>query len=232
MLRGRHLAGGAHSVEDRLSRGQGERQLLHGRRPRLLQVIGAHVDRVPLRQRPAAEDDGVLGQPQRRLRREHVGAAREVLLDDVVLGRAGELVARRALLVRHRHVEGEQPRRRGVDGHRRVHRLERDAVEQRAHVAQVADGHAHLAHLAAGQFVVGVVARLRRQVEGDGQPGLPLGEVLPVERVGLGRRRMPRIGADEPRAVALCGPRGVGFGPLRRGHVIRSQVRMREMAPR
>ena len=31
------------------------------------------------------------------------------------------LVARRALLVGHRDVEREQPRRRGVDGHRRVH---------------------------------------------------------------------------------------------------------------
>ena len=47
----------------------------------------------------------------------------------------------------------------------------------RAHVAQVRDRHPDLADLAAGQRVVGVVAGLGGQVEGDRQPGLPLGEV-------------------------------------------------------
>ena len=91
--------------------------------------------------------------------------------------------------------------------------VERDAVEQRAHVAQVADGHAHLAHLAAGQLVVGVVAGLRRQVEGDGEAGLALGEVPAVERVGLGGRRVARVGAEEPGVVALHRPRRRGLRP-------------------
>ncbi len=43
-----------------------------------------------------------------------------------------------ALLVGERDVERQQPRRRRVDGHRRVHLAERDAVEQRAHVAEMA----------------------------------------------------------------------------------------------
>jgi hypothetical protein len=45
------------------------------------------------------------------------------------------------------------------------------------------DRYADLAHLAAGERVVGIVAGLGRQVEGDGKPGLPLGEVLPVQLV-------------------------------------------------
>ena len=68
---------------------------------------------------------------------------------------------------------------------------ERDAVEQRPHVPQVRHRHADLADLAPGQFVVGVVPGLGRQVEGHRQPGLTLGHVAPVQRVGLGRRGVP-----------------------------------------
>ena len=82
-----------------------------------------------------------------------------------------------AVLLRHRHVEGEQPGRGGVDRHRRVHLVERDAVEQRVHVALVGDRDADLADLAARQLVIGVVAGLGGQVEGDREPGLALGEV-------------------------------------------------------
>ena len=100
-------------------------------------------------------------------------------------------------------VEREQPHRRGVDRHRRVHLVERDAVEQRAHVADVGDRHADLADLADGELVVGVVAGLRRQVEGDRQAGLPLRQVAPVQRVGLGRRGVAGVGAHDPGPVAL-----------------------------
>jgi len=55
--------------------------------------------------------------------------------------------------------------------------LERDAVEQRAQVAEVRDGDADLADLTPGELGVGVVPGLRGQVEGDGQPGLALAEV-------------------------------------------------------
>ena len=48
------------------------------------------------------------------------------------------------------------------------------SVEQRPHVADVADRDADLADLAAGERVVGVVAGLGRQVEGDRQAGLAL----------------------------------------------------------
>jgi hypothetical protein len=57
--------------------------------------------------------------------------------------------------------------------------------KQLAHVAEVRDRHADLADLAGGELgCVGVVAGLGRQVEGDRQAGLALGEVGAVELVG------------------------------------------------
>src|SRR3546814_4366070 len=44
---------------------------------------------------------------------------------------------------------------------------------------------------------------LRRQAEGDGEPGLPARQVLAVERVGGLGRRVAGIGADQPGLVAL-----------------------------
>ncbi len=72
-----------------------------------------------------------------------------------------------------------------------------------AHVALVGDGHADLADLAARELVVGVVAGLRRQVEGDRQAGLALGQVRAVQLVGLLRGRVTGVGPHHPRTVAL-----------------------------
>ena len=137
------------------------------------------------------------------LGREGVGAAREVLLDDVVLGRALERGALDAVLLGDRDVEAEQPGRGRVDRHRGVHLLERDAVEQLVHVALVGDRDADLADLAAGEDVVGVIAGLGRQVEGDREAGLALGQVAAVELVGAFRVGMAGIGAHHPGAVGL-----------------------------
>ena len=117
------------------------------------------------------------------------------------------------LLLGDHLVEREQPHRGRVDRHRRVHLGERDAVEQRAHVAEVRDRHADLADLAAGELVVGVVAGLRRQVEGDRQPGLALGQVAPVERVGLAAPRSGRRRCASPRAGPSRGRAPVGAEP-------------------
>ena len=70
------------------------------------------------------------------------------------------------------------------------------------------DRDADLADLAAGELVVGVVAGLGRQVEGDREAGLALGQVAPVERVGLGRRGVPGVRAHDPGAVPLGWRRG------------------------
>ena len=91
-----------------------------------------------------------------------------------------------------------------------------DAVEQLAHVAEVGDRHADLADLAPGQGVVGVVAGLGGQVEGDRQAGLPLGQVGPVELVATpwpwsGPSRCASSTGD-PAAPAAIGPLSVARG--------------------
>ena len=73
-------------VGDRV--GERERHFLHRRRARLANVVAADRDRVPLRHFALAEREDVGDDAQRRLRRIDVGAARDVLLQDVVLDRA------------------------------------------------------------------------------------------------------------------------------------------------
>ncbi len=153
-------------------------------------------------------------QPQRVLRREDVGPPREVLLDDVVLGRPGELagdlggIEAGVLLLRGHLVHRQQPHRGGVDRHRRVHVGQRDLVEEPAHLAEVRHGHADLADLAAGQRAVRVVAGLGRQVEGDRQAGLALREVGAVERVGRRGGGVPGVRAHHPGLVLGRDPAG------------------------
>ena len=106
--------------------------------------------------------------------------------------------------------------------------LDRDLVEQLAHVAQVHDGDANLADLAPGQRVVGVVARLGREVERDRQAGLAFGQVRAVELVRLAwpwsapstsastRAGRPSTSLS-PEVRAGQEERGVGGGSTERG---------------
>ena len=143
------------------------------------------------------------------LGREDVGPAGEVLLDDVVLRRARELVgdlrrrnARVLLLGRHL-IHREQPHGRRVDRHRGVHLGEGDVLEELAHLAQVRDRYADLADLAATQRAVRVVAGLGGQVERHAEAGLSLGEVRAIERVGRLGGGVAGVGAHHPGLVPL-----------------------------
>ena len=220
------LAGRLDLVEDRDRGAQRVGELLGRGRAGLLQVVAADVDRVPLRDLVDRVGDHVADQPQRVLGREDVGPAGEVLLDDVVLRRAGQLWAtaraprgRRAqavLLLGGHLVERQQPHRGGVDRHRGVHLGERDVLEEPAHLAEVRDRHADLADLAAAERRVRVVAGLRGQVEGDRQAGLALGQVGPVQRVGRRGGGVPGVRPHHPRPVlggASASGRPTGPGP-------------------
>ena len=129
--------------------------------------------------------------------------------------------SRAGLLLGDDLVEREQPHRGGVDRHRGVHLVERDVLEEPPHLAEVRDRHADLADLAARQRRVGVVAGLGGQVEGDREPGLPLGQVPAVERVGLRRRAVPGVGPHHPRR-SFCLGRSWAGSPGRRGQASRS----------
>ena len=82
--------------------GEGERDLLRGRRPGLGHVVAGDGDGVPARDLLAAVGEDVGDQPQRLRRRVDVGAAGDVLLEHVVLDRAGELRRRRRPAPRRR----------------------------------------------------------------------------------------------------------------------------------
>ncbi len=147
--------------------GQREGHLLHRAAARLADVVAADADHVPLRQHLAAVAEAVDGEHHARLGREDICPARHVFLEDVVLDRAAQRCSGATpCSSRHQLVHPEQDDRRGVDRHARRHLVQRDAVEQRAHVVQRVDRHADLAHLAQRHRVQRVIAHLRRQVEG------------------------------------------------------------------
>ena len=164
-------------------------------------MVGAHVHRIPFRRLTGAKQNQILRQPQRSLGRVDVRASRQVLLDDVVLGRALKLVARRALLVGDRDIKRHEPRRGGVDGHRGVHRGEGDLLEQRPHVAYVGNRHANLADFTARQRVIASRPFCVGRSNAMDSPVCPFAQVLSIEPVRLRRRRMASVSAEDPRFV-------------------------------
>ena len=127
-------------VGDRV--GEGEAHLLHGRAALLAHVVAGDRDRVPLRHPLAAVGEQVGGQPHRRLGRVDEVPARDVLLEDVVLRGAAQLLRLHALLLADQLVEQQQHGGGRVDRHRRGDLGERDAVEHPPHVVDRVDGHA------------------------------------------------------------------------------------------
>ena len=98
-------------------------------------------------------------------------------------------------------VEREDRQHGAVHRHRHAHLVERDVVEQLAHVEDRVDGHAGHADVAGDARVVAVVAAVGRQVEGDRQALLAGGQVAAVERVGLLGGGEAGVLADRPRLV-------------------------------
>ena len=156
-------------------------------------------------------------QSHRGTRREDVGAASRVLLENVVLDRAAERVRGNALAFRCELVQEQQHRRRRIDGHRGGHPILGDAAHQQLHVLEGVDGDADLAHLAMCQGIVAVIAHLCRQVERDRQPALTGAQQVVESLVGLFGAPEPGVLAHrpEPRAVPL-GADAAGEGELSR----------------
>ena len=188
-------------VGDRMAEGQCH--LFGGGGAGLAHVIAGDGDCVPVRQVFRAVREEVGDQPHRRLGRKDVRPACGVLLEDVVLDRAGDLVRRASLLLRDELVEKQKHRRGGVDRHRSRDALERDVAQQDLHVHEGVDRDADLADLAICHRIIGVVADLRRQVEGDGESGLALLEQEAIPLVGFRGRAEPRVLAHRPEPAAV-----------------------------
>ena len=197
-LVGRRLA---HRVQHRKRGRQSIGQFLFRRRARLLQVVGTDIHRIEPGRRFEAPDDHVRDHAQGRPRRVDIGAARQVFLDQVILGRALNPGDIRALFFGQCRIERQHPGRCRIDGHGRVHLLDGNLVEQQSHVAQMADGHPNLAHLAARERMIGIIAGLGRQIEGDGQSRLALFQIGPVELVRGPGGGVTGIGAENPGRV-------------------------------
>ena len=105
-----------------------------GRGAGLLHVIAGDRDRVELRHMLGGIGENIRHDAHRRLGRIDVGVAHHEFFENVVLDRAGQLFGRHALLFRRDDEERENRQHRAVHGHRHRHLIERNAVEQRAHV--------------------------------------------------------------------------------------------------
>ena len=188
-------------------------------------MIGAHVHRVPVRNLVDGVRNDFTGEAHRGIGREYEGPARQIFFDDVVLGRAAKVALVSALAFGSRDVQREQPGRRRVDRHRRVHLVERNLVEEGLHVFDVADRDADLADFTAGEGMIRVVSGLRREIEGDRETRLTLREIAAIERITRACGRVAGVGPEHPRAIALGGllggfggsVRGLGFGGGHRG---------------
>ncbi len=183
--------------------GEREGDLLHGGRTGLAHVVAGDRDRIPLRHPLGAERDDVGRQAQRRCRGIDVGAARGVLLEDVVLDGAAEALPGDALLLGEHEVEGEQDRRGGVDRHRRRDAVERDLREQAPHVGDRVDRHADPSDLASRHRVIAVVADLGRQVEGDRESARSLSEQVAVALIRFVGVREAGVLAHRPQAALV-----------------------------
>ncbi len=196
------LHAGTH-VFHAVSQGEGQLDGLVG--TRFLDVIAGNGNRVELRHvlRRVGEDVG--DDLHRRRRRIDVGVADHELLEDVVLDGARQLVLRHALFLGGDDVAGENGQHGAVHGHGDGNLVERNAVEQDLHVFHGIDGHACLADVAGDARMVGVIAAVGGQVEGDRHALATGGKRLAVEGVGGFGGGEAGILADGPRLDCVHG---------------------------
>ena len=105
---------------------------------------------------------------------------------------------RHALFLGGDDVERHDRQHRAVHGHRHRHLVERDAGEQRPHVVDRVDRDAGHADVAGDARMIGVVAAVGGEIEGDGEALLAGGEIAAVEGVGILRGGEAGVLPDGP----------------------------------
>ena len=183
--------------------GNRKRDFLGSRGAGFADMIARDGNGVPLRHVLRAVCEDVGDEAHGRARREDICAASRILLEDVILDRARELVGGHTLLLCHSDVHRQEHGSRGVDRHGRRDLAEIDLVEEGLHVSERIDRHADLADLAFGNRIVGVVANLRRQIEGARETRRARRDQHAVALVGLFSRGEAGVHTHRPEAAAI-----------------------------
>ena len=176
---------------------------LGSRRAGFADMVARDGNGVPLRYVLRAVSEDVGDEAHGRARREDVGAASRILLEDIILNRARELVCGHALLLGNGDVHRQKHGSRGVDRHGRRDLAEIDLVEEGLHVSERIDRHADLADLAFGNRIIGVVADLRRQIESAREARRARFNQHAVTLVGLFGCGEAGVHAHRPEAAAI-----------------------------
>ncbi len=195
--------------------GEGEGDLLDSGRASLADVVARDADGVPVGDGFLAVAEDVGDQAHGGLRREDIGAAGDIFLEDVVLEGAAQAAGLHPLATGNRHVHRQQDRGRGIDCHAGGDFVKGDVLEEGGHVLQRGDGDADLADLAQGDGIVGVVADLGGQVKSHREAGLPLLQQVAVAAVGFCGAGVTGVLAHGPEAPAVhAGLDAAGEGVL------------------
>ena len=179
-----------------------------------LHVIAGDRNRVELRHILAGVGENVRDDAHRRKRRINISIAHHEFFKNVVLNRAGELVGRDALLLRRDNEQSQHRQHGAVHGHRDAHLIERNAVEQRAHVVDRVDGDSGHADVAGNARMIRIVAAMRREIESDRETFLARREIAAIEGVGVFGGGKAGVLADRPGLGDIHG--GVGAAHERR----------------
>ena len=195
--------------------GQGVAQFDVGGGAGLLHVVAGDGDGVELGHIGGGIAEDVADDPHGGLRGIDIGVADHELLEDVVLNGAGEELLVHTLLLGGQDIEGHDGQHGAVHGHGHGHLVQRDAGEEDLHIQDGVHGHAGLAHVAHHTGVVGVIAAVGGQVEGNGQTLLTGRQIAAVEGVGLLGSGEAGVLPDGPGPGDVHG----GVGPAKeRGH--------------
>src|SRR6267378_3357554 len=185
--------------------GQREGDFLDGGGAGFADVVTGDGNGVPLGKIVATPCENVRDDAHRGAHGIDIRTAGDILLQNIVLHRAGEFLQAGALPFRNGYIETKQDCGGGVDGHGRGDFFEGDAVEERLHVFEGVDGDTDFADFAESERMVGIHANLRGQIEGDGKTGLALAQEVAVALVGFGGGAEAGVLAHGPEAAAVHG---------------------------
>ena len=185
--------------------GEGVRQFQIGRRSGFLDVVARDGDGVVLRHFRAGVREDVRDDPHRGLRRIDVGVTNHELFEDVVLDRSGQLVRSDTLLACRSDVQRENRQHGAVHRHRDRDLREVDSVEELTHVEDGIDCDTGHSDVTGNARMIGVVAAVCGEVEGDREALLTGREVTTVERIRLRGSGESGVLANGPRLVHVHG---------------------------